>query len=180
MSTNHCSPTEKDPHFYCRHQSIFRSSFFIAIFTSCVFFLSFFLVLSDLFDVVWFDPKARRFRCGQGALLSTNESEHWTVAPRDANQIGFISEEGIARGPPPRKSRDPASCEIASQRTRCCDLTICLFGLISWRESQTIQPLIYWACSSQANSCFTHLTPFWHRCAARYTSAPAQTHFSIH
>lgn len=71
MSTNHCSPTEKDPHFYSRRQSIFRSPFFIAIFTSCVFFLSFFLVLSDLFDVVWFDPKARRFRCGQGALLST-------------------------------------------------------------------------------------------------------------
>lgn len=90
--------------------------------------------------VVW--PQHQQFYTWRRCFSKHNEPENWTVGPREVNQISFISEEGIARGPPPHKSGDPASCEIASPQTWVCDLTICLFVVISWRESQTIQSLI--------------------------------------
>lgn len=138
-------------HLYCRHKPFSK-------------------VMSDLFDVLWFNPNVSSFTCGQGAFLSTmNQSAEPSVHVRQIKSA--LSQKKILLA-----ALHPVNEEIQLlvKLHQVCDLTICLFELSPDGRARQSVPH-HWACSSKANSHFSHLTPFWPGHAARHTSAPAKT-----
>lgn len=122
------------------------------------------MLMSDLLcwsGAVW--PQRQQFYMLSRGFSKQNEPE-W----REANQISFISEKAIACCPPTCKSGEPASCEIAAGLWSH-DLPLWTYQL-TWEPDNPVPH--HWACFSQANSLFTHLTPFWPYHTTSHTSAP--------